>query len=38
MSGDDYFASLGIGTDGDDENRIDKPEEVVAFMQRLIDA
>jgi c-di-GMP-binding flagellar brake protein YcgR len=38
VSGDDYFASLGIGTDGDDENRIDKPAEVVAFMQRLIDA
>ncbi len=38
MSVDDYFASLGIGIDGDDENRIDKPAEVVAFMQRLIDA
>lgn len=38
MSADDYFASLGVGSDGDDENRIDKPVEVVAFMQRLIDA
>ena len=37
VSSDDYFASLGMGGDGDDENRIDKPPEVVAFMQRLID-
>jgi c-di-GMP-binding flagellar brake protein YcgR len=38
VSGDDHFASLALDGDGDDENRIDKPVEVVAFMQRLIDA
>jgi c-di-GMP-binding flagellar brake protein YcgR len=38
VSSDDYFSSLGIGADGDDEFRVDKPAEVVAFMQRLIDA